>query len=252
MFPRNTSMKSNTFKAFCVFCKNAGKSEREYTSHYPKTAPGPTGKVICPTILSTECNYCHTIGHAKNHCPKLLSRRSGSKNKYTKANIRPNQTLIIRVSQKRNAVPGPSPKKYIYKKQKQTQTKSTGPKLKNRYSILNECDEIKRNNDINNIPKVYTSIKQLNGVWGKTMSVNVKTNKPFKKQEHGGDLCNTMEEESKNVYLDCEDIEDDGMYSDDNEITQSHKVFEFLKECNNKPKITSWADALSDSDDDDY
>jgi hypothetical protein len=59
------------FKSFCVFCKNAGKSVAEYTNHYPKDKPGKDGKVICPTILSTECSYCHELGHAKNHCPKL-------------------------------------------------------------------------------------------------------------------------------------------------------------------------------------
>jgi len=61
-------------KAFCAVCKNAGKSEYEYTNHYTKSVPGPTGVVVCPTILSAECSYCHKTGHFKNACPILLDR----------------------------------------------------------------------------------------------------------------------------------------------------------------------------------
>jgi len=61
-------------KAFCAVCKNAGKSEYEYTNHYTKSVPGPTGVVICPTILSAECTYCHKTGHFKNACPILMER----------------------------------------------------------------------------------------------------------------------------------------------------------------------------------
>ena len=55
-------------------CFDAGKPEGEYTSHYVKDVPGPNGKVICPTLLSIECRYCHAIGHTKKHCQKLRSK----------------------------------------------------------------------------------------------------------------------------------------------------------------------------------
>jgi len=61
---------------FCKFCKDSGKSQREFTSHYPKDKPGKAGKVICPTILSNDCRYCHEKGHAKSHCPKLNAKNS--------------------------------------------------------------------------------------------------------------------------------------------------------------------------------
>ena len=61
---------------FCKFCKDSGKSQREFTSHYPKDKPGKEGKVICPTILSNDCRYCHEKGHAKSHCPKLKAKNS--------------------------------------------------------------------------------------------------------------------------------------------------------------------------------
>jgi len=61
---------------FCKFCKDAGKTQSEFTSHYPKDTPGKDGTVVCPTILSNECRYCHTIGHAKSHCPILKEKNS--------------------------------------------------------------------------------------------------------------------------------------------------------------------------------
>ena len=61
---------------FCKFCKDSGKSQREFTSHYPKDKPGKEGKVICPTILNNDCRYCHEKGHAKSHCPKLKAKNS--------------------------------------------------------------------------------------------------------------------------------------------------------------------------------
>ena len=62
-------------KPFCKVCFDAGKSEEEYTSHYLKDRPGPNGKVICPTLLATECRYCHEHGHFKSHCPALEERK---------------------------------------------------------------------------------------------------------------------------------------------------------------------------------
>ncbi len=62
-------------KPFCKVCFDAGKSEQEYTGHFLKDRPGPNGKVICPTLLATECRYCHEHGHFKSHCPALEERK---------------------------------------------------------------------------------------------------------------------------------------------------------------------------------
>ena len=62
-------------KTFCKVCFDAGKEEKCYTSHFVKDRPGPNGKVVCPTLLSTECRYCHDKGHFKSHCPALAERK---------------------------------------------------------------------------------------------------------------------------------------------------------------------------------
>jgi hypothetical protein len=70
---RSTSRRSSR-TPFCGICKKAGKTQQEFTSHFVKNAPN--GEVVCPTLLSTECRYCHDFGHTKAHCPKLLEKAS--------------------------------------------------------------------------------------------------------------------------------------------------------------------------------
>ena len=79
---------------FCKVCKDAGKNETEYTSHWVRDAPGPNGKVVCPTLLSTHCKYCKETGHIVKYCPKL-------KGKYSEDNHpRPNNISIVNLRYK--------------------------------------------------------------------------------------------------------------------------------------------------------
>ena len=55
-------------KPFCKVCKDAGKPESEYTSHWVKDL---NGKTICPTLLNTECRYCFKLGHTTKFCDVL-------------------------------------------------------------------------------------------------------------------------------------------------------------------------------------
>jgi hypothetical protein len=59
---------------FCKVCKDAGKTEAVYTSHWVRNAPGPDGKVVCPTLLRTVCKYCKAKGHVIKFCPKLKGK----------------------------------------------------------------------------------------------------------------------------------------------------------------------------------
>lgn len=58
-------------KAFCKVCFDAGK---EYTSHYLKSAPGPDGKLVCPTLLNQACLTCGQKGHTSSYCKKVDKR----------------------------------------------------------------------------------------------------------------------------------------------------------------------------------
>ena len=55
-------------KPCCKICKDSGKSESVFSSHWPKDN---AGKVICPTLLSQPCRYCAVPGHTVSYCAKL-------------------------------------------------------------------------------------------------------------------------------------------------------------------------------------
>ena len=64
-------------KPFCKVCYDAGKTEREYTSHFIKSKPGNDGKVVCPYLLSLECTYCKKKeGHTARYCPVLAAKKA--------------------------------------------------------------------------------------------------------------------------------------------------------------------------------
>ena len=63
-------------KMFCKVCFDAGKPEVVFTCHYVRDTAGPGGKVVCPTLLATKCNYCKETGHFKSHCPSLKEKKA--------------------------------------------------------------------------------------------------------------------------------------------------------------------------------
>ena len=74
---RNTVAPSSVSatKPYCKVCYDAGRPEKEYTSHYVKDQPGPQGKVICPTLLNQHCRICDKTGHTSSYCSQYRSRR---------------------------------------------------------------------------------------------------------------------------------------------------------------------------------
>ena len=62
----NNNKKTST--PYCKVCHDAGKSEREYTSHFVRSTPGPSGTITCPTLLATRCRYCDQAGHTVSFC----------------------------------------------------------------------------------------------------------------------------------------------------------------------------------------
>jgi len=70
-----TTTASKSKQMFCNACYKAGKDESLYTNHFPKSIPGPSGVIVCPTILSAYCTYCEKTGHWANekYCPAIRS-----------------------------------------------------------------------------------------------------------------------------------------------------------------------------------
>ena len=79
-YSRNASLKQRNSpsaprKPYCKVCHDAGKTETEYTSHYVRETPEPSSRVVCPTLLCAECNYCYKIGHTPSCCPALKEKK---------------------------------------------------------------------------------------------------------------------------------------------------------------------------------
>ena len=66
---------SSSSKPYCKVCHDAGKTEREYTSHFVKSVPGAKGIVVCPTLLAQECKHCFKKGHTINYCKLLMESK---------------------------------------------------------------------------------------------------------------------------------------------------------------------------------
>ena len=64
-------------KPCCKVCKDAGKSESEYGSHWPKDS---AGKTVCPTLLAQDCRYCGEAGHTVKYC-QVLTKDNADKAK---------------------------------------------------------------------------------------------------------------------------------------------------------------------------
>jgi hypothetical protein len=91
-------------KRFCKVCHDAGKTEREYTSHFVKSEPGPNGKVVCPTLLAQECRFCFEAGHTAGYCPVIAANKKA-------------EEKALRLAARREAVEKtPAPKPVVAKK----------------------------------------------------------------------------------------------------------------------------------------
>lgn len=76
MNSRNNSKSASPVKS-CKFCKDAGKSEEEYTSHFLRVSRDPNSRITCPTLLAIECRFCFKRGHTVSKCTKLANHKNG-------------------------------------------------------------------------------------------------------------------------------------------------------------------------------
>ena len=64
----NTRKNNPSMKPFCKVCKDFGKSESVFTSHFVRQTTHPNSPVTCPTILNNVCQYCGEKGHFVSSC----------------------------------------------------------------------------------------------------------------------------------------------------------------------------------------
>jgi hypothetical protein len=73
--PASAATAATAVTPFCKVCRDAGKTEKEYTSHFVKDQPGPNGKVVCPTLLNQACRICGKTGHTSSYCSQYRNRQ---------------------------------------------------------------------------------------------------------------------------------------------------------------------------------
>lgn len=71
----------STMMKNCKFCKDAGKSVEEYTSHFIRETMDPKSRIVCPTLLLIECRFCFKRGHTVSKCKKLADQKNGRNGK---------------------------------------------------------------------------------------------------------------------------------------------------------------------------
>lgn len=67
----NTAKTAKTGAAtpYCSVCHNAGKTQKEYTSHWLRESTDKNAKVTCPYLRTLVCGYCKQQGHTPKYCP---------------------------------------------------------------------------------------------------------------------------------------------------------------------------------------
>jgi len=68
---RNMKSVNAPRKPCCKVCKDAGKPESVFSTHWPKDTKGNT---VCPTLLDQECRFCHQKGHTVKYCKELAKK----------------------------------------------------------------------------------------------------------------------------------------------------------------------------------
>ena len=221
---------------FCKFCKDAGKTQKEFTSHYPKDKPGKDGKVVCPTILSNECRYCHEKGHAKSHCPVLKAKNSrkrmtGGSNRWRR---RPRQTesnlkgWVMTAGKQQNPRPVATVKR----------NDSSNP-----FAALSEQDDTPRK--VVALPKVVKP-KVAGGSRAKKPDLTneaIQQRLPNKKQELAVEEQLKEDEVEMTPLLSVKEHED--VY--DARVSLNRGAYEVFNHCPVPTYIGAWADAV-DSD----
>ena len=178
---------------FCKVCKDIGKNESVYTSHWVRDAPGPNGKVVCPTLLGMKCKYCREKGHMLKFCPKIKDKYRESNVSTVNVSFRRTRTAIedakeCAVERARELCSSPPPPPPI------------GKKSKNYFQLLNVDEETGKEGIVNATLKdnyldiAKKSIETFKREWVSAKDAEIKTyeedmanNFPLLGLDRGGD-----------------------------------------------------------------
>jgi hypothetical protein len=155
---RSSNRSNKSRKPFCKVCFDAGKPESEFTCHFVKDQPGPLGKVVCPTLLATECRYCRKPGHFKSHCPALQQKQAtGGRN------IHRRKAPQSRPEPVKNGGWTTVGKSEPTNQSRLSKQRQPAPKITNRFAIDSDSDDEEIVMDYNR-PSVGKSVP-LQGAW---------------------------------------------------------------------------------------
>jgi hypothetical protein len=65
------SKKTQSSTPYCKVCEDAKQPKHVVTSHSVRK----NGVVVCPTLLSQQCRYCHKSGHTVKYCVEQKKRQ---------------------------------------------------------------------------------------------------------------------------------------------------------------------------------
>lgn len=198
-------------KPFCKVCRDAGKPENDYSSHWVKDR---SGKTVCPTLLATQCRYCKKFGHIAKYC-----------------------SVIIKNDQMKNK--DERRKEWVSAK---TNTQTIAQKPNNLYDLLDESDS---DNDTNNEEKEFPALtkgvirvnnQRQNGDWVAIVSKMV--DKP---------QTASVASVAKKNWACCSDSADSEDDDHNNQVVpRNHIVLR-----NPRKNWADWSDSDDDEDDDD-
>ena len=151
--------------------------------------------MICPTILASECSYCHEKGHTKRHCPKLR-RRNQARNGVVRACVikreapQPRNSLFGYINQATKGGEGwTTVRSKVELKVAQKKAPKRRHNLTNAFDTLADSDDENEGDFKQTLAPAVTKVVKPTGVWGKPLATNV-----VKDEEMSNPFASSMEE----------------------------------------------------------
>ncbi len=88
--------------SFCKVCFEAGKEESVYKSHFVRSSRDAKSKVVCPTLLSTKCNYCKEAGHTIKYCLVLKKKEKMTRRLSRSSFVIEKNDMVMKKEKKNN------------------------------------------------------------------------------------------------------------------------------------------------------